>query len=121
MKVFYDEVVHLVEKHKPQIIFIEDIYHRAMQTTKALARMRGICEIACINSGVDNIQMINASHARSVVVQKGNAQKEDICTIMEARFKRELKTNGYDKSDAILIGLCGVKEYANVKKNRNNE
>ena len=110
IKVLYDSISNIILEYHPEICYIEDIYAINQLTYKSLSRIRGICEIACLNNSIKNIYAIPSSSARKIVLGegKGGMKSEAICTIMENIFKKSLATPGYDQSDSILIGLCGA-------------
>ena len=113
IKVLFDSISALMEKYKPEYVFIENIYHFSMPTTKSLARVRGIAEAAIVSNNIFKIIELDASHIRKIVLGNGSIKSEEACTIMEERYKIELKTRGFDKSDGLLVALCGVKEIVN--------
>ena len=125
IKILYDGVSIIIKKYFPMVIFVENIYHFSAPTTKSLARVRGVCEIAALNNNVKGIKELDASHVRKVVLGNGGLKKEEVCSIMEERYKINLKTRGFDKSDALLVALCGVIEYGrptiSTKKKRRNK
>lgn len=118
VKVLYDEISHIILTYSPDLCYIEDIFARNLVTYKSLSRIRGICEIACLNNHIDKIYAVNASSARKVALGegKGGTKSDAICTILEVRFGKSLATKDFDQSDSILLGICGVKlYYANSK------
>ena len=120
IKVLYDCLTSIIKEYKPEIVYLEDIYAINQLTYKSLSRIRGICENACLNNSIKQVYAIAASSARKVVLGegKGGTKSAQICTIMEDKFKKPLKTIGFDQIDAILIGLYGVKDfYGSTKTN----
>jgi crossover junction endodeoxyribonuclease RuvC len=114
--VLYKELNKILLKYSPEHIYMEDIYLKNVSTIKSLGRMRGICELTCIKNGIKNIGILKTSSIRKNVFGKGNMKKEEVCAIMEERFKTKIETPGYDASDAIAVALGGIKEYFNGTK-----
>jgi Holliday junction resolvasome RuvABC endonuclease subunit len=121
IKVLYDSLTLILAKYNPQVCYIEDIYAMNKLTYKSLSRIRGVCEIACLNAGIQNIFAINSSSARKTVLGegKGGTKSSAICTILEDRYGMPLATKGFDQCDSILIGICGAKVYAYGKTSNN--
>jgi len=111
MKVLYNEISKIVLDYKPEVCYIEDIYAFNILTYKSLSKIRGIVEISCLNFGVKEIYALTSSFIRKTILGQGKIGKAEICTILEIRLGIPIATVGYDASDAILVGLCGVKIY----------
>lgn len=118
--VIYNSITTLCEEHKPNQVCIEEIFNRNVSTFRTLARVRGVIELACIQSGIDSIIVLNASHMRKSVLGDGKLDKVQICTIFEKRYSRPLATEGYDQSDAILVALGGASEPKMKKVSKTN-
>jgi crossover junction endodeoxyribonuclease RuvC len=123
IKVLYDEIEKIIKKYNPELCIVEDIYVFNKLTYKSLSRIRGICEIACLNNDVQKIFAIAPTSARKTVLGegKGGTKSPAICTILEKRFGKSLATKGFDQSDSILIGIYGAMTYANTKINGPNK
>lgn len=117
IQVLYSEISKIVVAYKPEICYIEDIYAFNTLTYKSLSRIRGVIEVSCLNFGVKEIHALTSSFIRKSVLGQGKMEKADICTILESRFNKPIATPGYDQSDAILVGLCGVKIHGYGKTN----
>jgi len=111
----HDLLYDILNKYKPDIACFEDTYVKNALTIKSLARMRGICELTCLKCGITNIQILKTLSLRKNVFGKGNLKKEEVCLIIEKRFKTKVQTPGYDQSDAIAVRLGGIKNYAFTK------
>jgi len=111
IQVLYRELELIIKQYKPSVCYIEDIYAMNKLTYKSLSRIRGVCEVACLNNGINNIEAIASSSARKTVLGegKGGTKSPAVCTILEKRFKKALATKGYDQSDSVLIAMCGAK------------
>ena len=102
----------VIKRYKPEICYIEDIYYRRNQITfKSLARIRGICELACLINNIKLVVALSVSEVRNKVLGSGKLEKHEVCAIMEQRFNVSLASDGFDKSDAVLMALAGVKEF----------
>jgi len=123
IKTLYDALTTIMLEFQPEVCYIEDIYAMNKLTYKSLSRIRGVCEVTCLNFGIQKIVAIPSSSARKTVLGegKGGTKSAAICTILEDRFGRPLATKGFDQSDAILIGICGAKLNGNDKSNRSNK
>jgi crossover junction endodeoxyribonuclease RuvC len=100
----------LCKRHKPDKVYIEDIYFaRSMVTAyKALARMRGVCEAAILSTGLKSLKPLTTMQLRESVLGTGKFEKAQVCTILEKRHDITLATTGFDQSDALLVALGGV-------------
>jgi crossover junction endodeoxyribonuclease RuvC len=119
--VTYNKIISLCEEYKPDQVCIEEIYHRNVSTFRTLARVRGVIELACIQSGIDTVMALNASHIRKTVLGSGKLDKVEICSIFEERYSKPLATVGYDQSDAILVALGGALEPKKESKTHVNK
>ena len=120
VKILYDSVSNIILAYNPDMCYCEDIFSSFnVLTFKSLSRMRGICELACLNNNIIKIFSSNASAIRKTVLGegKGGMKSPEICTIMEDMFGVKLATPGLDQSDATLIGLYGVKLNGNPQTN----
>jgi crossover junction endodeoxyribonuclease RuvC len=108
--VLFNNIDLIIKKYKPNKVYIEDIFKRNVKTYKSLARIRGVCEIACVLNGIKNVIELNALIIRKAVLGEGDLEKFQICTIIEKKFKVKLATPGFDQADAVLVSLGGVKE-----------
>jgi crossover junction endodeoxyribonuclease RuvC len=111
LMVLFLAIGDIIKKYKPDRAYIEDIFVRNVKTYKSLARIRGVCEIACLVNDILSITELNALILRKVLLGEGGLEKDQICSILEKRFKTKLATDGYDQSDAVLVSLGGVKDF----------
>lgn len=110
MEILYNEITSICSTHKVEVVFIEDTFNqRNVKTLKVLARARGVAEIACLHSGIKSITLGTPSELRKAALGKGNLKSEEICSILEDRYSKPIRTKGFDQCDAIVIALAGAK------------
>lgn len=108
---FEEEVIRLVQKHKPDKVIIEDIFKGPNITTfKVLAMFRGVCiKVIFEELGFDPISVM-PSEARKLVGVDG-IKKEDAFEFVVKKYK--LNDYDFDKdnniTDAIVLALSGHK------------
>jgi len=108
IQVLYQQLTAIIVVFKPEKCIIEDIYALNKLTYKSLSRIRGVCEIACLNNNIRDVQAISSSSARKAVFGNGGLNSAMICIILEKRFEKPLATSGFDQSDALVIALSGA-------------
>ena len=105
----FNALLGIIQEHKPASAVLEATFMRNVLTLKTLERMRGVAILACTFSGITDIQEFNASSVRKRVFGNGALKKEEVCKLLSAHFKTELKTKGYDASDSVALG-CAAHE-----------
>jgi len=118
LQVLYESVQDLYSQHMPDIIYIEEIFARNIQTIKSLARMRGIAEIALVNCDAKNLKFLNATSVRKIAFGNGSLKKEECFELLKTTynlFNETFYTPGYDMSDAICLGIAGIKKEMSFK------
>lgn len=127
LRVTYNEIELICKKYEPSIVAVENIYLKNVLTLKSLSKLRGVVELAITTCGIKSISEYTPSHIRKIVLEKGNLDKAEICSILEKRYNMQLATDGYDQSDALMVALCEsielkkeVPEHA-IEKRRNSK
>ena len=86
---------------------IEDIFLGPNPTTyKNLAGLHGVAKLA-LDMVLCKFELIGASSARKKVLNDGSLKKEQVYEKIQAMYlQHNLKTKGFDVSDAVLIALA---------------
>lgn len=104
IKTFYDNLIDIREKHKPDKVIYLDNYSKGARTTKALAKLMGVTELVFngydietftdieVRSGLGINKMINA-HLKGLNLDKEEKylkRKELICDYVENDLKHRV-------------------------------
>lgn len=103
---FFNAIVNLIEKNKPNLVIIEDCHFATNQKTfKLLSQLQGIAILACASSGVP-FQLISPTAARKIVLNNGKLKKQEIYERLQTMFPlMSFFDEGYNQSDALLLSL----------------
>lgn len=92
--------------YKPDLVVIEDVFHRNAITSKQLYKAHGVCNLIFYDS---KIEYINPSTIKKVVGGHGDASKEQVAEGVKQYFK-DLCFSCDDESDAVGILVCWMKK-----------
>ena len=106
--VFESDLKSLMYNLKPQYCVLEELnYTRNMDVVRTLGAFVGTAEKIAYEFLKIKPPTINRSHALKVVLNKGNAEKEEARLAICNKFKVEVNQ---DIADAIAVGYCYILE-----------
>lgn len=116
LEIFYDEMLVLLKRFRPEILVSEDQYvHKNPKTLKTLTSIRAAAMLAASKTGADFV-LLAPSLVKKTVTGRGNATKEEV----EAAVRRLFNIGGEltdNESDAIAI-LFAWKEVSSGRSSK---
>lgn len=102
----YDDLIYLLDKHKPQQMAIEQLFFTTNQKTAiAVAQARGVILLCAQQKGI-SVAEYTPLQVKQAVVGYGKAEKSQV----QDMTKRILSLNGIpkpdDAADALAIAIC---------------
>ena len=105
-KTIYDEICDIIERVKPDVMAIEELFFNSNQKTAInVAQARGIIILGAINNGVE-VYEYTPLQVKQAVVGYGRAEKTQIQQMVKALLKLEKIPKPDDTADALAIAIC---------------
>ena len=105
-KAIYDEVCEIIERVKPDVMAIEELFFNSNQKTAInVAQARGIIILAAMNSGIDVFEY-TPLQVKQAVVGYGRAQKAQVQQMVKVLLNLEAVPKPDDTADALAIAIC---------------
>ena len=105
LKIIYDGVCEIVEKHCPQELAIEEVFlARDAKAAIKLGQARGAAIIACVNQGMP-VYEYAAKSIKQAVVGTGSADKVQVQHMVKSLLKLPAAPSE-DAADALAAALC---------------
>jgi len=106
LKQIYDELVDIIELHKPDEFAIETaFYSKNVQSTLKLGHARGVSILAAVNKQIPTTEY-SPREVKKSVVGTGTASKEQVRFMVCRLLKIKSLSKQMDISDAIAVALC---------------
>lgn len=108
LQYFAEHLAHLLQKHQPDSVIVEDIFKGPnIKTFKTLAMFRGVCFLTVFNETGKNPVSVMPTEARKLVGTDGITKEDGFNFVMQ-----KYTLSGYefdthnDITDAIVLGLA---------------
>jgi Holliday junction resolvasome RuvABC endonuclease subunit len=119
---FRIELGKVLDKHKPDVVVIEDAYYRPgfgnIHTLKALVKFAGVAQELCASKGIQT-EIITATSARKHCcgTQEGAFKKKEVFNFFKTKYNLDDWTfqKHNDVTDAMALSW-GYREIQKVKK-----
>jgi Holliday junction resolvasome RuvABC endonuclease subunit len=119
---FRAELSKILDKHKPDMVVIEDAYYRpgfgSIHTLKALVKFAGVAQELCASKGIQT-KIITATSARKHCcgTQEGKFKKEEVFNFFKTKYNLDDWTykKHNDITDAMALAW-GYREIQRVEK-----
>lgn len=107
----YDDMINLIDEHKPDAISIEELFFNRNTTTAiGVAQGRGAVLIAAAKKGIP-IYEYTPLQVKQGVVGYGRADKKQVQTMVKTILNLESVPKLDDTTDAIAIAICHAHSY----------
>ncbi len=107
----YDDMINLIDEHKPDAISIEELFFNRNTTTAiGVAQGRGAVLIAAAKKGIP-IYEYTPLQVKQGVVGYGRADKKQVQTMVKTILNLENVPKLDDTTDAIAIAICHAHSY----------
>lgn len=102
----FKEVGELIEKYSPHDLAVEaPFYGKNPQVMLKLGRAQGAAVTAALSRNIPVFEYAPRK-AKMAITGKGDASKEQVCTMLQKTLKVDFPTTYLDASDAVAIALC---------------
>jgi crossover junction endodeoxyribonuclease RuvC len=101
----YEGVVDLIERHRPEILAVEDVFYaRNVRTTVVLGHARGVVLLAGARAGVEVHEFAPAT-IKKAVVGTGAATKAQVQFMVTRLLRLRSAPNPSDAADGVAAAL----------------
>lgn len=101
----YDGVVELIERHRPDVLAVEDVFYaRNVRTTVVLGHARGVILLAGARAGVE-IHEFPPATIKKAVVGTGGATKEQVQFMLTRLLRLKTAPQPTDAADGVAAAL----------------
>ncbi len=108
LKCIYDELVLAIEKFKPNVVSVEDLFYATnVKTVIKLGQTRGVTLLAAVNCGVE-VAEYSPLEIKQSVVGYGRADKNQVRDMVTILLKLKEKPEPFDASDALAAAICHI-------------
>ncbi len=106
LKHIFDELQLVIEKYKPTEMALEaPFYGKNVQSMLKLGRAQGVAMAAGISKGL-SLEEYAPREIKQAVTGSGRASKEQVAAMLQSIFKRKIKQEYLDSSDALGVAVC---------------
>lgn len=106
LKEIYLQIQEIIECYLPSEMAIEaPFYSKNVQSMLKLGRAQGVAMAAAMTMGV-KIFEYSPKKIKSSITGNGNASKEQVAAMLEARLQLKLNNQFLDASDALGAAVC---------------
>lgn len=106
LKHIFDELQMIIDKFQPNEMALEaPFYGKNVQSMLKLGRAQGVAMAAGISKGL-SFEEYAPREIKQAVTGSGNASKEQVAAMLQNIFKRTIKQEYLDSSDALGVAVC---------------
>jgi len=117
LREIYDDVIALIERHRPDAMSIEDVFYaKNVRTTVVLGHARGVILLAAEQAGIA-IHEYPPAEIKKAVVGSGGASKEQVQFMVMRLLRLKTAPQPSDAADGTAAALAHIMggRMANVK------
>ena len=110
----YDEVCHIIDEYKPEVLAIEDLFFsKNVKTAFAVGQARGVILLAASQKNLQ-VAVYTPQQVKLSVTGYGKAEKKQVGQMVKLTLKLEKVPSPDDTADALAIALTHAftKKYA---------
>jgi len=105
LQAIYDGVVALIERHRPDVLAVEDVFYaRNVRTTVVLGHARGVILLAGARAGIA-IHEFPPATIKKAVVGTGGASKEQVQFMLTRLLRLKTAPHPADAADGVAAAL----------------
>ena len=106
LKTIFDEVVALIDAHRPDAVALEESYVGAdARTALSVGQARGAVMVAAANAGVDCAEYPPA-RVKQAVCGYGRAEKQQVQKMVKAILSLQDTPSPSHAADALAVAIC---------------
>ena len=108
LKIIFDNISELINKHKPSVFSIEEIfYSNNVKSSLLLGHARGVAIAAAATNNII-VHEYSAKKIKQSLTGNGNAHKEQVKFMVTNLLKLKDPPKSNDASDALAIAICYI-------------
>ena len=111
LKKIYDAVIHLVERHQPEFVVLEDVFFsKNVSSAFAVGEVKGIVKLAAANTDCEVFTYAPAE-IKQAVAGYGKASKVQIQKMVQVLLKLTEVPHPDHAADALALAICHARSY----------
>ena len=104
----FQEILSILEKHKPELVVVEKLYFfKNLKTAMPVAEARGVILLAIQQSKVKIIEL-TPLEVKMGICGYGRAEKQQVQKMVKETLKLEKIPKPDDVADALALAICGA-------------
>jgi len=108
LREIYESVVELIERHKPDMLSVEDVFYaKNVRTTVVLGHARGVVLLAGSRANLE-IREIPPAEIKKAIVGTGAATKEQVQFMVTRLLRLKSAPQPNDAADGIAAAIAGL-------------
>ncbi len=106
LKEVYDSMITLIEKYKPDVVAIEQLFfNRNVTTAFQVSQARGVILLSAVQSGLEIFEY-TPLQVKQAVVGYGKAEKHQIQEMVKMFLHLSAPPKPDDVADALAVAIC---------------
>ncbi|MBN1442891.1 MAG: crossover junction endodeoxyribonuclease RuvC [Planctomycetes bacterium] len=106
LRVLYEELVRLIEEHRPRILSVETVFHgKSFQSVQKVGEARGVVLLAGAMHGIE-VEEFTPAVVKKTVTGSGRASKPQVQSMMARLLGLEPPPEPVDVTDALALAYC---------------
>ena len=112
LKMIYERVVDLIERHRPQAAAVERLFlGQNAPSAIAVGQARGVVLLALAQAGVP-LEEYTPSAVKTAIVGYGRADKAQVQEMVRVLFRLAAVPRPDDAADALAVAVCALNHAA---------
>jgi crossover junction endodeoxyribonuclease RuvC len=108
LKKIYDELEKIIEKYKPHVVVVEDLFvSNNIKAALKLGHARGVAILAAVNAGLP-VHEYAPTEVKQAVVGTGKADKKQVQAMVKALLELPKAPHPADAADALAAAICHI-------------
>lgn len=106
LKILYDELGSILDKHKPDAVAIEELFfNKNVKTAIKVGQARGVQVLAAVNRGIE-VYEYTPLQVKQGVVGYGRAEKKQVQEMVKLLLNLKSVPKPDDVADALAVSIC---------------
>lgn len=106
LKKIYDDLKQLIDKHKPNLIVLEQLfYFKNAKTVISVAQAQGVIRLLAAQNNL-SLKLLTPLAIKQIITGYGTADKKSVQKMLKLTLKEDVVIADDDQSDAIACGLA---------------
>lgn len=108
LKKIYEEIEKVIEKYRPQVVVVEDIFvSKNIKSALKLGHARGVVILAAMNAGLPVFEYAPLE-VKQAVVGNGKADKKQVQMMVKTLLDLAKAPHPADAADALAAAICHI-------------